>query len=496
MGPVVVLIRDGWGFRDSAYKNAIMEANTPETDALMQKYPNILLRASGTAVGLPSGYQGNSEVGHMTIGSGRIIKQSMVRIDDAIHDGSFMSNNEFNTAITNCLEKGTTLHLIGLLQSEGVHSHYLHLYSLMDLAKQRGLKKICVHVITDGRDAPVHAAEEKVDKLNQKIRSLGVGAIATISGRYYAMDRNKRWERTEKAYRAIADGKAPVLWSLHDCYSHGETDEFLTPRKAPWYRGIVDGDSVIFFNFRTDRTRQLTQALIEKGFSGFERKKKDICFVAMTQYYKPMDGLVAFKEENIHNHLGEVLSDAGKRQLRISETEKYAHVTFFFNCQKENPYPGEDRVLIRSPDVATYDMKPEMSAYEITERAISGIGSGKYDVIIMNIVNGDMVGHTGVHDAIIKAVETVDTCVGMVVKKTVDMDGAVLILGDHGNAEDQREEWRTSHTTNPVPFILVSGKKTRLKEKGNLSDIAPTVLDILHIKKPDEMAGSSLIIPE
>ncbi len=493
MGPVLVLIRDGWGYRRSKKDNAIAQGNTPYTDELMRKYPHILLDASDGAVGLPKGFQGNSEVGHITIGSGRIPLQPLTRINKSIADRSFFKNKAFLKAINNCKKHHSAMHIMGLLQDEGVHSHIDHLYALLRLMKQHRLKKVYVHVFTDGRDAPPTAAKQKIKKLQEFLRRLGVGEIATISGRYYAMDRDRRWARTKKAYDAIIEAKAPLIVPLEQCYKSDETDEFLIPRISPEYKGVQDNDSIIFFNFRTDRPRQLTQAIVEKNFKGFKRTPKKVCFVAMTDYYSPMNALVAFRKIKLKNVLGEVLSKHNLKQLRISETEKYAHVTFFFNGENEVPFKGEDRILIPSPKVATYDLKPEMSAYEITKRAIKEIDKEKYDVIIMNIVNGDMVGHTGVIKACLKAVEVVDECVHMLATKILAKEGVALIFADHGNIEDQTEKWRTSHTLNPVPFILVSNKKYNLREHGGLSDVAPTVLDLLGIKKPKEMTGVSLI---
>ncbi len=487
--PLVVLIRDGWGYRKQKKLNAIANGNTRNTNLLMKKYPHILLRASGTAVGLPQGFQGNSEVGHLTIGSGRIPRQALVRIDDSIKDGTIRKNRALIAAINNCKRHKSSMHLIGLLQTEGVHSRANHLYALLDMCREHSINDVLVHVITDGRDAPPTAGKAKIRLLEKRLK--GMGRIATISGRYYAMDRDKRWKRTKKAYDAIAEGRAGIIVPLDKLYAKGETDEFLLPRRAGWYPGMDKNDSVIFYNFRTDRTRQLTQALVEKKFKGFKRKLRKLFFVAMTQYYRPMDAHVAFREEKMKSLLGEVISRHGLRQLRISETEKYAHVTFFFNGENEVPYKGEDRILIHSPKVATYDLMPEMSAYKITNRVIREMA--KYDVVIMNIVNGDMVGHTGIIKACLKAVGVVDECVARIVKKTLDLDGTVLVFADHGNIEDQTPRWRTSHTTNPVPFILVSNEKHKLVNHGGLCDIAPTVLGLLKIKKPKEMTGRSLI---
>ena len=469
----------------------------------MQNYPNTLLKASGEAVGLPDGYQGNSEVGHMTIGAGRVIYQSMVKINKSIESGEFVKNPAFLKAIENCKKNKTTLHLIGLLQKEGVHAHMDHCLALLDLCKKQGFKEVVVHVISDGRDAPVKNTANNVRILLEKLKDVGFGRIATISGRYYAMDRDKRWERTKKAYDCIVLGKAdrtftePIKY-FEDSYAKGETDEFIVPARADWYSGIKQHDSFIFYNFRTDRTRQLTRAMIEDKFEGWERKPLDILFVAMTAFYTPMNkrAMIAFGQENLTNLLGKVLADNGLRQLRISETEKYAHVTFFFNGQVEEPNKNEERILIPSPKVPTYDLKPEMSVNEIGDRLVEEIASGKYDVIVTNFVNCDMVGHTGKWDAILKAVKAVDDNVKKVVETTLKEGGVIFVFADHGNCEDVTSEWATSHTINQVPFIFVSNdsglKTVRLKKDGGLRDVALTALKLLGIEKPKEMTGESL----
>jgi 2,3-bisphosphoglycerate-independent phosphoglycerate mutase len=501
--PIVILIRDGWGYRKNPELNAIAQGDCPFTKELMKKYPHTLLAASGEAVGLPAGYQGNSEVGHMTIGAGRIIFQQMVVIDKSIEDKSFFENPALLGAIENCKKHNTSLHIIGLLQKEGVHAHMNHCLALLDLCKQQGFSNVYVHVISDGRDAPVNNTIKNVRKLIRKMKSLGFGKIATISGRYYAMDRDKRWERTKKAYDCIVEGKADHSFNnpircFKQCYSSGETDEFIIPQKASWYEGIKPDDSFIFYNFRTDRTRQLTRAMIEDEFEGWQRTPLEIYFAAMTEYYTPLNprARVAFPPPNMQNMLGSVLAENGLRQLRISETEKYAHVTFFFNGQVEEPNKGEDRILIPSQKVATYDLKPEMSVYEIGDRMVQEIDKGAYDVVVANFVNADMVGHTGVWEAILKAVKAVDDNVEKVVNKTLEKDGVLLILADHGNCENRTGKWKTSHTTSPVPFILVSNdpslKKVKLKKGKGLRDVAPTALKLLGIKQPSEMDGESL----
>ena len=497
--PIILIIRDGWGHRVSRKYNTIAQAKTPYADKIMKEYPHILLDASGEAVGLPKGYQGNSEVGHMTIGSGRIVPQALVRINKSISDKTFFKNKAFLDAIRNCRKNNSKLHLMGLLQTEGVHAHMDHLFALLDLCKKEKFHDVYVHVITDGRDAPVTANLGKLGKLKSKLRKLGFGTIATVSGRYYAMDRDKRWKRTRQAYDCIVHGKAKefdnIAQQIKECHKHGETDEFIVPRKLVGYCGVGKKDSIVFYNFRIDRTRQLTQAIVEKQFMGWKREPIDVHYVAMTRFYESISAHVAFENPKFKNLLGEVISKGGLKQLRISETEKYAHVTFFFNGLAEDPYKNEDRVLIPSPRVATYDLKPEMSVYEVTSRLVNEIDKDKHDLIIVNLVNGDMVGHTGNFKAGLKAVESVDECVGIITAKILEKDGTVLVFADHGNIEDQSPKWRTSHTTNPVPFILVSGsgKKVKLKKKGGLQDIAPTVLDLLDIKKPREMGGTSLI---
>lgn len=500
-GPIVLIIRDGWGYRRSNEFNAIKVAKPVFTEHLMKTYPHTLLDASQQAVGLPKGYMGNSEVGHMTIGSGQIIKQSLERINASIKDKSFFSNEAFLKAINYAKKHQTTLHLMGLLQSEGVHAHEKHLYALLKLCKQQNFSKVLIHIITDGRDAPVHDSIKHIQKLKKVMKKLKVGTIASITGRFYAMDRDKRWQRTHLAYKAIIEGKAEktinIIKALEQCYKKQETDEFITPHIIEQYKGVQKNDSIIFFNFRTDRTRQLTKAVVEKNFKGFKRSKKQVLFTCMTNYYKPMNATVAFKDIEIKDMLGKILSQHHIKQLRISETEKYAHVTFFFNGQIEKPFPGEDRILIHSPKVRTYDLKPEMSAMKVTEEIVKDLKKQKHQVIITNLVNGDMVGHTGIWQACLKAVKTVDTCVKSIVEETLVQNGTALIIADHGNIEDLTEKWRTSHTTNKIPCILVSKDKdlrnVKLNKGFGLKDVAPTILDILNIPIPKTMNGKSLI---
>ncbi len=501
--PIVLIIRDGWGYRRESEFNATILGENPFTKELMNTYPNTLLDASGEAVGLPKGYQGNSEVGHMTIGAGRIFFQSLPRINAAIDSGEFFMNEVLLGAIGNCKKNGTALHILGLLQKEGVHAHMDHCLALLRLCKKENFKNVILHVISDGRDAPVNGTIKNLAELSEYAGTLGFGRIATISGRYYAMDRDKKWERTRASYECIVNANSELTFEdplkhLEGCYARGETDEFIKPCKAAWYKGINRNDSVIFYNFRTDRTRQLTQALVEEKFAGWERKPSDVYFVAMTEFYSPMDkrAHIAYANVPYTNLLGDVLSATGYRQLRISETEKYAHVTFFFNGQNELPNPGEDRILIPSPKVATYDLKPEMSVYELGDRIVEEIKTGKYDVIITNFVNADMVGHTGIWPALLGAVKAVDDNIRKVVEAVLNKDGIVLISADHGCCEEKTAALKTSHTTNKVPFIMVSAdpfiKNAKLKESKGLQDIAPTVLKLLNIQKPAEMTGESL----
>ncbi len=498
---VILLIRDGWGYRKSQKDNAIASASTPCTDKLMAEYPNTLLKASGEAVGLPKGYQGNSEVGHMTIGSGRIILQSMKRINESIDDKSFFSIPEFLKAIDNCKKNKSALHIAGLLQEEGVHSHIDHLYALLDLCRQNKFYDVKLHLFTDGRDAPVDASIGHFKDLQKKLKRLGFGEIATISGRYYSMDRDKRWDRTKKAYDCIVEGKSKNFYdpitAIKESHTKGVTDEFILPIKKYSFKGMNKNDSFIFFNFRTDRTRQLTKAIVENDFNEWVRKKKNVYFVAMTQYYKGMNAKIAFKEQTLGNLCGKIISKNNLKQLRISETEKYAHVTFFFNGQTERKYRGESRILVSSPMVPTYDQKPEMSGNEVATKLIKEIRKDKFDFVVANLVNADMVGHSGNKEAIKKAIETVDDCTGRIVDEGLKKGYTILVFADHGNAEDQRPEWRTSHTTNPVPLILVSGnkrlKKAILRKGMGLKDIAPTALEIFGLDKPQEMTGESII---
>ncbi|MCW8965064.1 MAG: 2,3-bisphosphoglycerate-independent phosphoglycerate mutase, partial [Candidatus Pacearchaeota archaeon] len=470
MEKVVLVIRDGWGYRKDKKDNAIASTRLRFDEFLMKNYPNVLLGAWDGYVGLPKGFQGNSEVGHMTIGSGRVTKESLMRIDDAISDKSFFRNKEFLDAIKYAKKYKSKLHLVGLMQKEGVHSHLNHLFALLDLCAKKKFEDVYLHLFTDGRDAPVHKSLEYLKVVEDKLSRLGFGQIVSICGRYYGMDRDKRWKRTRLAYEAVVGGISKEYFvSARDAiiksHKNGVSDEFIVPICKEGYEGFLEKDAVIFFNFRTDRMRQLIKAVLEKEFSFWKRKKRRLFCVAMTQFYKSMNARVAFKEPMLKNLLGEVVSKNGLKQLRISETEKYAHVTFFFNGQIEEPNKNEERIIIASPKVATYDKKPEMSVYKIGKRLVREINKNKFDFIVVNLVNGDMVGHTGKTPAIKKAVKAVDEVLEDVVMAGLKKDYTFLILADHGNAEDQRPEWRTSHTINPVPCVLVSSEKELNKKK-------------------------------
>ena len=500
--PVILVIRDGWGYRREKRDNYIAMAKTPWNDMFMRDYPSGLLAASGEAVGLPKGYQGNSEVGHMTIGSGRIIFQSLEKINKSIKEGDFFKNQAFLKVINSCKKSGKTLHLVGLLQTQGVHSHINHLFALLDLCKREKFKNVVIHAFTDGRDAPVNESLKHLKNLKKKIKAVGFGKVVSVSGRYYAMDRNERYERIKLAYDCLVSAQGEVFAEVEsyvkNSHKKGLSDEFIKPGCLNDYQGLQDGDGFIFFNFRTDRPRQLTRALIEKKFSGFKRDvTRKINFVAMTEYYRPFPGLIAYPDLSLKNLLGEIISEAGLSQLRISETEKYAHVTFFFNGQREKKFKGEDRILIPSPNIATYDLKPEMSVLEISARLQKEIAKKKYDFIVVNLVNGDMVGHTSNKKAIIKGLEAVDKAMGEIVSVGLGYDYTSLIFADHGNAEDKSPKYATSHTLNPVPFIIVSPNKkimnAKIKVGGGLKDIAPTVLKIMGLKKVKEIAGESLV---
>jgi len=499
--PVLLMILDGFGLRDEIEGNAIRAAHTPNLDRLFADYPSTQLGASGEAVGLPAGQMGNSEVGHLNLGAGRIVYQDFTRISKAIEEGKFFRNEVLLAALDNVKKKDSSLHLMGLLSDGGVHSHITHLCALLELAKQQGVRPY-VHAFLDGRDVPPKSALDYIKEAENKMGILG-GRIATVSGRYYAMDRDKRWRRVEKAYHALTLGIGVQACSAREAveaaYNRGETDEFVLPtvitEEGKPVSRIQENDSVIFYNFRSDRARQITHAFTDEVFLDFDRVvHPEVFFVCMTQYDEKIKAPVAFPAEYLKNTLGEVLGKNGLRQLRLAETEKYAHVTFFFNGGKEEPNVGEDRILIPSPKVATYDLKPEMSAYGITD--VVGEKMGMYDVIILNYANLDMVGHTGVFQAAVKAVEAIDVCVGRVIEGVRKAGGILILIGDHGNAEEMIGEDgkpHTAHTSNPVPLVLVSREKAELR-KGILADVAPTVLDLLCIEKPEEMTGTSLLV--
>ena len=498
--PTTLIIMDGFGLANASGDNAVSLAQTPVLDRLFREYANTTLSASGLDVGLPDGQMGNSEVGHTNIGGGRVVFQDLPRISRAIDDGSFFKNEAYHQAMDNCLKNGSSLHLYGLLSDGGVHSHIQHLFALLQMAKDKGLEKVYVHCFLDGRDVSPTSGKGFVQELCDKCAEIGVGKIATVMGRYYAMDRDKRWERVQMAYDAMVYGEgihnADPVDAVAKSYANGVTDEFVEPVVCDSEGTIGDNDSVIFFNFRPDRAREITRAIVDPEFDGFQREFFPTTYVCNTEYDASMPNvLVAWPRVAVKNGLGEYLSSMGMTQLRIAETEKYAHVTFFFNGGVEKQYPGEDRVLVPSPKVATYDLQPEMSAFEVCDKCVERIESGAYDVIILNFANCDMVGHTGVLEAAVKAVETVDTCVGKVVDATLKMGGIAMITADHGNAEDMKQEDgspMTAHTTNPVPFILC-GAGSELRT-GRLADIAPTILDVLGLACPPEMDGRTLIV--
>ncbi len=501
--PVLLLILDGYGINRNKEGNAIAAARTPNLDRLFSIYPHCELESSGESVGLPEGQMGNSEVGHLNIGAGRIVYQDLTRITGSIREGRIRKNRVLIEAMENLRRNGSSLHLMGLLSDGGVHSHIQHLYALLAMAKENGIKKVFVHAFLDGRDVPPKSALTYIEDAQMKMKELG-GEFATISGRYYAMDRDKRWERVEKAYIAITEGQGTKSESasiaVENAYALGEADEFVTPsviiRNNKPTATISDNDSVIFFNFRSDRAREITRAFIDDKFTGFNRRiHPQIHFICLTRYDETFNVPVAFPPEPLKNILSEILSSHNLKQLRIAETEKYAHVTFFFNGGVETPVAGEERILVPSPKVATYDMQPEMSAFPVTDEALKAITSGKYDVIVLNYANCDMVGHTGFFDAAVKAVETVDVCIGMLYESVIQAGGLLIITADHGNAEkmiDEKGGIHTAHTSNRVPFIICK-KGIRLRE-GILADIAPTVLHVMDIKKPEEMTGKTLII--
>ena len=500
--PVLLMILDGWGIAPASSSNAATLAKTPHLDSYFAKYPHTTLEASGTAVGLPAGQIGNSEVGHLNIGSGRIIYQNLTRISKAIDDGDFFTNPALCKVMNATKKAGKALHLLGLLSDGGVHSHISHLVALVRMAKQKGLERVYVHAFLDGRDVAPKSALIYIEELEKALAEIGVGKIATVSGRYYAMDRDKRWERVERAYRALVLGEGGKASSgacgVEASYAAGITDEFVEPFTIEGVDGkIRSGDGVIFFNFRPDRARELTRALNDAEFTAFIRPASalPVNYVCMTQYDATIDAPVAFPPESYADTLGQLLAAKGLHQLRIAETEKYAHVTFFFNGGVEKPNLNEERILIPSPKVATYDLQPEMSAEAVTKALLAELDKDRFDVVVLNFANPDMVGHTGVLSAAIAAMEKVDECAGRIVEKVLSLGGSVCITADHGNLEKMAEEDgqpNTAHTTNLVPFILINDKHCRL-HSGILADIAPTLLELLHMEKPALMTGTSLI---
>lgn len=507
--PAVLMILDGYGLNDKTEGNAVSKANTPVMDKLMAECPFVKGNASGLAVGLPDGQMGNSEVGHLNMGAGRIVYQELTRITKEIEDGDFFKNEELLKALDNCKKNNSSLHLFGLLSDGGVHSHNTHLYGLLEMAKREGLEKLYVHAFLDGRDTSPTSGKEFMAELCDKMKEIGVGQVATINGRYYAMDRDNRWDRVQAAYNAITKSEGvkaeDAVKAIEASYAEDVTDEFVKPtvivKGGVPVASVKDNDSVVFFNFRPDRAREMTRAFCADEFDGFDRPQRiNTTFVCFTEYDVTIPNkLIAFKKVSINNTFGEFLAANGKTQARIAETEKYAHVTFFFNGGVEEPNKGEDRILVNSPKVATYDLQPEMSAVEVCDNLVDAIKSGKYDVIIINFANPDMVGHTGVESAAVKAIETVDNCVGRAVEAIKETDGVMFICADHGNAEQLIDYTTggsfTAHTTNPVPFILVNADPSyKLREGGCLADIAPTIIELMGMEQPVEMTGKSLLI--
>ena len=501
--PVLLLILDGFGYREETESNAIIAAHKPNWDALWREYPHTLINASEKFVGLPSNQMGNSEVGHLNIGAGRVVYQDLSRVDVAIEDGSFFSNQALLGAIDIAKKNNSVLHIMGLLSAGGVHSHENHIFAMLEMAAKNGLSNVYLHAFLDGRDTPPRSAEQSLITLQNRCNSLGVGKIASIVGRFYAMDRDNRWERVQPAYELLTQGKAEYAAAdapaaLEAAYARGESDEFVKPTRIGDASPMQDNDAVVFMNFRADRAREITRALTDKTFNGFSRTHvpKLASFVTLSNYGSEFTTPCAFSSEAIHNDIGEYVSGLGLKQLRIAETEKYAHVTYFFSGGKEQPYPGEDRILVPSPKVATYDLQPEMSAYIVTDKLEEAILSRQYSLIVCNYANGDMVGHSGNMDAATKAIEALDICIGRAVRAMLSIGGEVLITADHGNAEQMMDnsthQAHTAHTLNPVPFLYI-GRPAKLQEQGSLQDIAPSLLFMMGLSKPVEMTGHSLI---
>ena len=506
--PTLLLILDGWGHRDATDNNAIALAHAPVWHSLLARYPHTLIHTSGLKVGLPDGQMGNSEVGHMNLGAGRVVYQSLTRINKAIVDGEFSTNAALNHAVDLCLQQGSALHVMGLLSDGGIHSHEDQIMAMLELAAGKGCQRIYLHAMLDGRDTPPRSAESTLRRFSQWFANHPCGRIASVGGRFFGMDRDKRWDRVEKAFNTICHGTAAwhypdALTALQAAYARGENDEFVQPavlgadHEPPVV--IQDNDAIVFMNFRADRARQLTAAFIKPEFSGFERGvlPRLSCFVSLTEYSTDLPTTVAFDPENLSNSFGEYLSQLGRTQLRIAETEKYAHVTFFFSGGREQEYPGESRILIPSPKVETYDLKPEMSAYEITDQLVAAIANRAYDAIICNFANGDMVGHTGSLPAAIKAVEVLDACLGRITEALLAVDGQCLITADHGNVEQMLDETTgqamTQHTNGPVPLVYVGPRKLTLHNDGALCDVAPSLLTLMDLPQPKEMLGHSLV---
>ena len=495
------MILDGFGYNESDYGNAIRAAKMPNLDKIKETCPKTIIGASGLDVGLPDGQMGNSEVGHTNIGAGRIVYQPLMRITNAVRDGSFYKNEALCSAMENCKKNDSALHILGLLSDGGVHSHIEHIFGLIDMAKENGLSKVYLHCFMDGRDVPPSSGKSYVEKLEAKLSETGIGKIASVGGRYYGMDRDKRWDRVERHYKALVLGDAPfeenAAEAVQRSYDEGITDEFIVPFICEKDAGIKDGDSVIFANFRPDRAREMTRAIVDEEFSGFERTAKKVCYVCMAQYDETLENVkVAFPPLVLEDTFGEYIAKKGLKQLRIAETEKYAHVTFFFNGGVEACYENEDRDLIASPNVATYDLQPEMSAYLVTEKLLEELDKNEHDVIILNYANTDMVGHTGVFSAAVAACEAVDECLGKVCEKVKELGGTVLITADHGNADVMLAKDGTpftAHSTNPVPFIVFN-HECELREHGVLADIAPTMLKLLGLSQPESMTGKSIIL--
>jgi 2,3-bisphosphoglycerate-independent phosphoglycerate mutase len=502
--PLVLLILDGFGHREEKEDNAIAAARKPVWDALWQSCPHSTLSGSGLDVGLPDGQFGNSEVGHMTLGAGRIVYQQLTRIDKDITDGTFFQNPAYCAAIDKAVATDKAVHIWGLLSDGGVHSHENHMLAILEMAAQRGVKQLYLHAFLDGRDTPPRSAQSSIKLAQDKLDALGVGRFASICGRYYAMDRDKRWDRVELAYDLLTSGSTPyhaatAAQGLADAYARDENDEFVKPTVIGDAVALNDGDAVIFMNFRADRARQLTRAFTDCGFNGFHRQQTPAlsAFVMTSEYAADIPALCAYPPESLVNSLGEHLGALGKSQLRIAETEKYAHVTFFFSGGREDCYPGEERILVDSPKVATYDLKPEMSAFEVTDKLVEAIASGKYDAIICNYANGDMVGHTGVFEAAVKAVEALDQCVGRIRDAVLAAGGECLITADHGNCEQMHDhavqQAHTQHTCEQVPFLYIGNRSVKISDNGTLADVAPSMLALMGLKQPEEMSGRNLL---